>query len=268
MKALGWIIGLLALLIIAIGIFLVTGSGALLEKAIERYGTQYLGAPVEVAEAEVSIADQTAAVRGLVIQNPPGFDGPPAFRLGNVAMTLNMDQTSSEVIALHEVVVDGADVAALVKGRKSNLQALMDHLNEQLGPAEEEPADESEVKLIIDRFDFTNAKASVESDVLGQAAVNIPDVHLTDIGRDSNGATIAEVLKQVLDPVVRSVTRALVERGVNLEGVRERLEGERDRLEQNLRERAGDALPGGLDRLRDTLRPRSGDESDGPQDDQ
>src|SRR5690606_37870951 len=173
---------------------------------------------------------------------------------------LNMAQTSSEVIALREVVVDGADVAALVKGRQSNLQALMDHLNEQLGPAEE-PEDESEVKLIIDRFDFTNAKASVDSDVLGQAAVDIPDVHLTDIGRDSNGATIAEVLKQVLEPVVRSVTRALVERGVNLEGVRDRIEGERERLEQNLRERAGDALPGGLDRLRDTLRPPSGDES-------
>lgn len=267
MRALGWIIGLLALLIIAIGIFLVTGSGALLESAIERYGSQYLGAPVEVAKAEVSISDQTAAVRGLVIQNPSGFEGPPAFRLGNVAMRLNMDQTSSEVIALHEVVIDGAEVAALVRGRKSNLQALMDHLNEQLGP-EEETTDESEVKLIIDRLDFTNAKASVESDVLGQAAVDIPDVHLTDVGRASNGATVAEVLKQVLDPIVRSVTRALVERGVNLEGVRERLEGERERLEENLRERAGDALPGGLDRLRDTLRPRSGDESDASQDEQ
>lgn len=267
MKTLGWIIGLLALLIIALGIFLVAGSGALLEAAIERYGSQYLGAPVEVEEADVSIGDQTAAVRGLVIQNPPGFEGPPAFRLGNVAMSLNMDQTSSELISLREVTIDGAEVAALVKGRQSNLQALLDHLNEQLGPDEEEPEDESEVKLIIDRLDFTNAKASVDSDVLGQTAVDIPDVHLTDIGRNSNGATIAEVLKQVLEPVVRSVTRALVERGVNLEGVRDRLEGERQRLEENLRERAGDALPGGLDRLRDTIRSRSGNESE-PQDEQ
>lgn len=259
MKALGWIIGLLALLIIAFGIFLFTGSGALLEAAIERYGSQYLGAPVDVAEAEVSITDGRAAIRGLVIENPPGFTGPPAFRLNDIGMTLNTDQLSSEIISLREVTIDGASVAALVKGRESNLQKLMDHLNAQLGPEQEPAAEESEVKLIIDKLDFTNAAASVDSDVLGQAEVSIPDVHLTDIGRASNGATIAEVLKQVLEPVVRSVTRALLEQGVDLEGVRERVQGERERLEESLRERADEAVPGGLDRLRDTIRSRRGD---------
>lgn len=267
MKALGWIIGLLALLIVAFGLFLIMGSGALLESAIERYGSQYLGAPVEVEEAEVSLTDGTAAINGLVIRNPQGFSGPPAFRLNNIGMTLNTDELSSEIISLRQVTIDGASVAALVKGRQSNLQALMDHLNEQLGPAEEEPVEESEVKLIIDQFDFTNATAAVDSDVLGQANVEIPDVHLTEVGRQSGGATIGEVLKQVLEPVVRAVTRALVEQGVDLEGVRERVGEERERLEENLRERAGDAIPGGLDRLRGVLGGER-DDSEPPQDEQ
>lgn len=260
MRALGWIIALLALLIVAIGVFLVMGSGTLLERAIETYGSRYLGAPVEVAEAEVSLAEGSAAIDGLVIRNPPGFSGPPAFRLNNIRMTLNTDELSSDLIALEEVTVDGANVAALVKGRQSNLQALMDHLNEQLAEAEEDPARESEIKLIIDRFAFTNAAASVESDVLGQAQVDIPDVRLNDIGRKSNGATVGEALKQILEPVVRAVSRQMVEQGIDLEGVRERLEGERQRVEGNLREQADDALGGGLDRLRDRLR---GQEDDG-----
>lgn len=260
MRALGWIIALLALLIVAIGVFLVMGSGPLLERAIETYGSRYLGAPVEVAEAEVSLAEGSAAIDGLVIRNPPGFSGAPAFRLNNIRMTLNTDELSSDLIALEEVTVDGANVAALVKGRQSNLQALMDHLNEQLAQAEEDPARESEIKLIIDRFAFTNAAASVESDVLGQAQVDIPDVRLNDIGRKSNGATVGEALKQILEPVVRAVTRQMVEQGIDLEGVRERLEGERQRMEGNLREQADDALGGGLDRLRDRLR---GQEDDG-----
>lgn len=246
MKALGWIIVVVFLLIVAIGVFLVMGSGTLLERAIETYGSRYLGAPVTVDEVTVSLGEGSAAISGLVIENPPGFSGPPAFRLNDVRMILNTDQISSELIALQEITVDGANVTALVQGRKSNLQALMDNLNEQLGPEEEAPEAESEVKLIIDRFDFVNAEASVDSDLVGQGRVEVPDVHLTDIGRKSNGATVGEVLRQVLEPVVRAVTRRMIEQGVDLEGARER-------VEQDVRERADEAINRGLDRLRGTM---------------
>lgn len=249
MKALGWIIGLAALLIVAIGVYVVMNSGALLESAIESYGTEYLGVPVEVAEVDVALTEGSAAIRGLVIGNPPGFDGPPAFRLDNVAMVLNTDQLSSELVSLRQVTIDGASVEALVKGRESNLTRIMEHLNARIAANEqaEETGVESEVKLIIDQLDFTNAQASVDSDLLGQAQVQIPDVHLSDIGRQSNGATVGQVLKQVLEPVVRAVTRRLVEQGVDLEGARER-------LQQNLEERGREAVGGGLDRLRGALR--------------
>jgi len=260
MKAIGWVIAIAAVLIVVIGVVLVMSSGTLLGRAIETYGSQYLGAPVRVGDANVSLADGTAAIDSLVIGNPPGFDGPPAFRLDNVTMTLNMDELSSELIALEQVTVTGANVAALVRGRESNLGAIMAHLNEQIGTAEQ-PEAESEVKLIIDHFEFLNAQASVESDVLGQAAVEVPDVVLDDIGRQSNGATIGQVLKQVLEPVVRAVTRRMAEQGVDLEGARER-------LEQNLRERGRDAVGGGLDRLRDTIRSEPARQTEEPQEQQ
>ena len=261
MRALFWVIGLLALLIVAIGVFVIMNSAALLERAIESYGSDYLGAPVEVAGANVSLTEGSAGINGLVIGNPPGFSGPPAFRLDNISITLNTDELSSELIALREVTVDGANVAALVKGRQSNLQAIMDHLNARIGATEEDPAAESEVKLAIDRFAFTNAQASVESDVLGQATVDVPDINLEDIGGESGGATVGEVLRQVLEPVVRAVTRRLVEQGVDLEGARER-------IEQNVRERADEAVGGRLNRLRDALQPRRDEEAEQAQDQQ
>jgi hypothetical protein len=256
MKALGWIIGLIALLIVAIGVYVVMNSGALLERAIETYGSRYLGARVDVGEVTVSLTDGSAAINRLVIDNPEGFSGPPAFQLSDISMTLNTDQLSSELIVLEEVIIEGASVAALVRGRETNLQRLMDNLNAQTASAEaaEETGVESEVKLIIDRFDFTAASASVDSDLLGQATVDIPDIHLADIGRQSNGATVGQVLQQVLEPVVRAVSRKLIEQGVDLEGARDRLEG-------NLRERADEALGGRLDRLRGAVRPDGSDES-------
>lgn len=251
MKALGWIVGLVLLLLVGIGVYVVMNSSALIERGIETYGSRYLQAPVSVSGVEVSLTEGTASIRGLEIGNPEGFSGPAAFSLSDISVALDTGQVSSELIVLKSVSVEGAQVNALVKGTQMNLKQLMDNLNEQIGATEqaEETGTASELKLIIDRFSFTNANASVDSDVLGQAQVDIPDVTLADIGRKSNGVTVGEALKQILEPVVRAVSRRLVEQGVDLEGAR-------DRLEQNLRDKASEKLGGQLDKLTDQLRPR------------
>lgn len=249
MKALGWIIALVVLVIVGVGVYVVMNSGALLERAIERYGTAYLGAPVSVSSVDVAVTEGTAGINGLVVANPAGFSGPPAFRLGNISTTLDTGQISSELVVLKNVSIDAAEVNLLARGKDTNLKALMDHLNAEIGATDqaEETGVESQVRLIIDRFSFTNAKASVSSDVLGDATVDIPDIQLSDIGRQSNGATVGEVLEQVLTPIYRAVTREMVEQGIDLEGAREE-------LEQNLREKAGDELQQGLENLTNKLR--------------
>jgi hypothetical protein len=245
MRALGWIVGIVVLLLVAVGVYVVMNSSALLGRAIETHGSRYLGAPVSVGGVDVSLREGSAGIRSLEVGNPPPFSGPPAFRLGGIAVTIDSAQVSSELIVLTNVTVDGAQVAALVRGRESNLQRLMDNLeaNTRAAARAEQTGVQSEVKLIIDRFSFTNASASVDSDLFGGTAVDIPDVHLTDIGRQANGATIGQVLQQVMQPIVRAVTREMVDRGVDLEGVR-------DRAEQDLRERVGTGLDGLRDRLR------------------
>jgi hypothetical protein len=256
MKVLGWIIGLVLLLIVGIGVYVVMNSGALLEQAIETYGSRYLQAPVTVSGVNVSLSDGTAGISGLEIGNPEGFSGPPAFRLADISVALDTGQISSDLIVLKSVIVDGAQVAALVRGRDMNLQKLMDNLNQQIGASEQtepeqtgEPGTESEVKLIIDRFSFTNANASVDSDLLGEGQVDIPDINLTGIGRKTDGATVGEALKQILEPIYRAVSRKLVEEGVDLDGAR-------DKLEQKLRDKASEKLGGQLDSLTGKLRPK------------
>lgn len=247
MKVLAWIVGLVLLLIVGLGVYLVMNSGALLERAMETYGTRYLGAPVEVGGVDVSLAEGSVRIADLEIGNPAGFSGPPAFRLASIEVALNSEETTGELVVLDRVLVDGADVTALVKGRDSNLQKLMDNLNAQLGAEEEvPPEDEEAMKLIIDRFSFTGAHASVNSDVLGAAEVDIPDIMLEGIGRKTNGATVGEALKQVLEPVIRAVTRAMAERGIDVQGAREA-------AEKRLRDKASEKLGRGLDALRGTL---------------
>jgi hypothetical protein len=248
MKALWWIVGIVLLVLVAVGVYVVVNSGALLERGIETYGSRYLGAPVEVGRATVSLGEASSSVEDLVVGNPDGFDGPPALRLGEIAATLNSAESTSQLIVLEQVVIDGAQVNALVRGTRANLTTLMDNLNRQISANQqaEETGVESEVQLVIDRLSFTNATASVDSDLAGQATVDIPDLQLTDIGRDTQGATVGQVLQQVLEPVFEAVLREVARQGVDLEGAREQ-------LEQGVRERFGDELRG-LESMRERLK--------------
>ena len=233
MKALGWVVITVVLVLAAVAVYVVVYSGALIERAIERQGSAYLGVSVEVGEVEVALRDGIAVIRGLVVGNPPGFTGPPAIRIDAIHMNLNVGQTSSELIVLEQMAVEGTAITALLRRQESNLQQIMDHLNREIAARERaEPIRVApEVKLIIDRFALVDATAAVQSDLFGEASVALPPLHLTDVGRARNGATVGQVLRQVLEPLFRAILDAAIEGAARerVEGIRERVEGRLER---------------------------------------
>jgi len=237
MRAIGWLIGIVLAAIIALGLYLVAYSDDLVKRAMETLGPRYLGVDVRLGAADIDITDGRGELRGLVIGNPPGFDGPHLLSLGRVALALDPIGQSGELIVLEEVAVDAADLALVARGRTTNLQTVMARL-EGSGSAEatDSAADDSP-KIIIRAFDFTDARTSLDSDLLGSRSVEIPDVHLEGIGEKSRGVTVREALRQLLRPIANAATSALAAEGLELDQVRE---GARERLDQELNERLGD----------------------------
>lgn len=247
MKAIGWIIGIVLLVVVGLGVFLVMNSGNLIKRAVETLGPEYLGVDVSLDAAEISLTDGTGELRGLVIGNPPGFDGPYAFRLGSIRLGLDPMAQSESLIVLREISVEGADLAMVARGRQTNLQAIMANLESDSGAGESERGAESSAegpKMIIDHFAFTNAHTSLDSDILGERAVDIPDVVLDGVGRKSGGVTIREAVTQLLRPIVRASTQALAAEGLNADDIKANA---KERLDTELKDRLGT----GLDDLKD-----------------
>ena len=65
-------------------------------------------------------------------------------------------------------------------------------------------------KFIIERFNVTGAKAEVSAEILQGKSLTapVPDIHLTDIGKKTNGATAGEASKQIITAITSSVTKA------------------------------------------------------------
>ncbi len=203
-----------------------------MKRAVEAIGEEVLGTSVTLDAVNLSMAERSGEILGLRIGNPAGFDGDYSMRFDRIKLVMGPQaEVSERVVVIERVVIDGADIATVVNGRQSNLEALLENVENSTGPSRGVP----EPKIIIDRFDFTNARVSVASDVLGEAELDIADVHLTDIGRKSDGVTAAEAAQQLLRPIAQAISRQLVAKGLGTDD----LQAE---AERRLREEAGEAI--------------------------
>ncbi len=243
MKMVGWLIGIVVLLVAGVVAYVALNSGNLVKDAIERLGPEYLGTDVHLDRVDLRLLEGEGEFFGLQIDNPDGYAGPFALRLGLITIALDIAQVSDQLVVIKEMQIDKAELGVVVKGTKTNLQRILDNLEDATVAVDDSPEDD--LKIIIDRFAFTNARTSVSSDVLGELELAIADVYLTDIGRKTDGATVAETLRQVLRPVYESVSREMVRQGFDVEGVETNLKG---RVVEKLSEKFG-----GLKKLTEQL---------------
>ncbi len=227
MKVLGVAVIVVLLLVVGVFVYVSYNTNSIVKNAIETMGTQYLGAPVQVKEVAITLQDGKGTLTNLEVGNPAGYDGAYALRIGAVAVELDVAHSSTELVVLKRVTIDGARVAAIAKTPKdTNFRVLSSNVPASGG---------STIKLIIDKLDLTNTQATVSSPLLARAMeVNVPDVHLTDIGRSSGGVDAGTVIAQVLAPITKAVTRAMTDAGMKGLGVDpEQLKSD---AEQRLRE--------------------------------
>lgn len=227
MKVLGWILGIVVLLVVGIGAYVAMNSGDLVKKAIEEFGPEYLGVNVEVAEVNLDLAAGSAQIKGLMIGNPQGFAGADMMSLDEILVVLDTTQVSEQLVVMKEVRIDGASVTAIAKGKETNFQQLMENLSGGGDtPADEASSEsESETKFVVEQFIFTNAKAALSSDVLGDMDLNLPDIRLTELGRKSNGATAKELAQEIFKPISSAISQAVMKQSLDLEAVKENVRG-------------------------------------------
>lgn len=208
-------VALAVLLGIAGGAYwLYSSLDSLVASAIRQYGPEITGVPVKLSSVSIKPADGTAALRGLVVGNSKGFKTDHALSLGEISMTLDIGSLTRDVILIKQISIVKPDVTYEYAPGGSNLDTIQRHVDSYVaektggkgGPGDKGPGK----KLIIDHVYLKDAKASVSAEILkGKAmSVPLPDLHLRDIGRKSNGATAGEAAKQVLGAITQNVTKA------------------------------------------------------------
>ena len=192
--------------------------------AIRRYGPDITGVPVSLADAHIDPLDGRAALYGLVVSNPAGFKAKHALSLGEISMQLDIGSLMTDVIRIKELTLIKPEVTYEYASGGSNLDVLQHNIEryvaQQHGKMKQTQNSESGKKLVIEHLYIKNGSARMSAKILNGdvLSVPIPDPHLRDIGKKSNGTTAGDAMRQILGPLVQQVATAVASRGVKAAG--------------------------------------------------
>lgn len=222
------IMGIIAIVVLAVAAaftYVYVNSDKLVKEAIEKYGSQVAGVKVSVGSVKLDIPGGKVTISGLSVANPSGYNTPTAFKLGEIGVALDTAKSTKSLIVINKVLVGAPEVTYEMGGAAgSNLQAIQQNVKAFSakmgggGNAAEAPKpadDKNAVKLIIDSLDITNGKVNLATPIPGIASsANLDNIHLSNIGRSSNGASSDQVASQVLNAVTNSAMKSVDSLGI------------------------------------------------------
>jgi len=204
----------LVVLIVAVTLFL----GPIIKTSVETIGPQVAGVEMTLEKASVNLLTGNVKLKGLIIGNPEGFKTPSLMELGQFVVDLDMASLLTDTIVVKQIHIDGPQITYERGLKASNLSTLQ----KNLAPAEDASADEPEEKVakakkapakkvVIEDFLFENGKVNVSITLAGGKQLTVPlaTIHLEDIGKESDGASITEVVNEVFGAITKSVGQAV-----------------------------------------------------------
>lgn len=215
MNKIVYILGGVIAVIVAVGIYLFIFAGDLIKSAVETIGSDATQAKVTLNSVDLDMFQGTGGMSGLIVGNPKGFKSPSAFELGSISLQIDKDSIGKNPIVIKSIAITGPVVTYEKAGDTSNVDAIKANVDSYAkkfggsggGETKKEASSGEEQKLVIERLTITGGKVKLNAGILGDKSLDasLPDITLTDIGKDSGGSSPAAVTKAVIDKLTAGI---------------------------------------------------------------
>jgi hypothetical protein len=202
--------------------------------AVEHYAPEVAGVSVKVGEVRISPRDGRGSVKRIDIGNPPGFSAARAAHLGEIRVALDPASVTEDVVRIHELVIDGAQVTYERGSKAANLEVIQQNIEAYVKRAGAERAGDGSAakkrRYMIDRLAIRNARVLMTNPGLrGQGLhFDLPLVELRDVGKRQGGVTASEAAGIVAGAFQQRIAQKVL---TNIEALRRGgLEGALDAL--------------------------------------
>lgn len=211
------ITGVVILVLIAALVF---SLGHIIKAGIETAGPKFAQVPMSVANVRLNLFTGTVHIKDLIVGNPEGFNTPSAMELGELDVDIAMSSLFSDTIVIKKILIDAPQITYEKSLKSSNLSALQANLapkdaKKPAGEPAPEKKEGADMNVVIEDFQLNGAKVHVTITALGgkKMTLPLPDIQMKDIGKESGGASLTEVLSETLGAVSKAVVDAVASTG-------------------------------------------------------
>lgn len=198
--------------IIVAGLFL----GDIVKKGVETVGPNITKVTIKLDEVHLSLLAGSASLKGLVVGNPEGYQARQAISASTIAVGVNPLSVLSDKIVLRSIFLESPEITFEGGLGGNNLSQIMANINatSKTGGtvATNTPAPaQSSKKFEVDDFLITGAKVHVNLTDLGgkQMTLELPPIHLTDLGKNEEGITATDLSRNVLNAILSATLKAV-----------------------------------------------------------
>jgi hypothetical protein len=207
LKFLLWtFVGILALVLVLV-LTIPLWLGSTVAAVANKVAPEFTGTPFVLEGASINPYTGKYSITKLTLGNPEGYPVPTAFSVSKVMVDVEMSSLFSDTIHIREISIVDPYASYVSNDGTNNFEWIMAHVDEKLGPKEEtkekeEPEEEKGAgkKVVIDKL--TIAGTRVKLKMLPE--MPIPTITLTDIGKESNGASWEEVGQMLADSFMKA----------------------------------------------------------------
>jgi hypothetical protein len=215
MKKLLIILASVAVFLIIVVIIAFSQVNRIVKKRIELGVSYALGVNTTLNNAKIGIMRGESTISGLNVSNPDGFKSNHFMTMKKADVALTVRALLRHKVEVSSLTLDGIDINLEKQHGKANYNVIMENLTKFEGSLPQQNGK----KFIIRDLTIRDIKITVDLLPIGgnltRTEANIPEIHLKDVGSDTNQGILLSELSGV---VTKAVFASLVEKGVNLPG--------------------------------------------------
>jgi uncharacterized protein involved in outer membrane biogenesis len=184
----------------------------IVKSGVETAGPQLTKGELRLTKANLSPFSGLAQMTGLFVGNPQGWKSDSAVKVGDVKVMLNVRSALSDTVIIDSIHIQAPEITYETTLTGSNLGKILENIEAAAGGATPTDTAASKPGKKFRVKDIHIQGARVHLAALGkQITVPLADIRLQNIGTDGQGATAAELTRDILKPLLASVVKAAAE---------------------------------------------------------
>ncbi|MGB7767741.1 MAG: AsmA family protein [Verrucomicrobiia bacterium] len=226
-KKILWGVVITLVVLVMVGVIVASAFlGNIVKKGVETVGPQITQVSIKLDDVHLSLWAGSATIKGLVVGNPEGYQTPQAISAGMIAVGVNPLSVLSDKIVLRSLDIESPEITFEGGLSGNNLSKILDNVNASAHAAAQTSTVSTNAtvqakpskKFELDDLLITGAQVHVSLTELGgkEMTLSLPPIHLTNLGKNKDGITAADLTRNILDAIVTATVKAVSDAGAHL----------------------------------------------------